>query len=524
MIFTGLGDNALQVDEGLDTFVSTTLLKYGLPNHSDGVNRVMDFADVYNGLFVYRTWFPYYLQAASIFLLGKTTLAARLPFALAGFFSVCALYLLALKLTGKKSIAFLASLFLASSVPALVLFRAARYFALPVLFSILMLYLYVGLFDEKKWRPFPFILTAFLFFHSMYVESVSTSLGIFFHLILSRNLVSKENFKTALFSFIVIALITAPWIVFISPVFSRIYDYFREASEMVDNSAWKYPKHLLSFSFQLNNYVFPFLLAPILFFKPMAIHGNQIHLLLSCATSVILVATLHPIPSQFYIDACFPPLFILLAILIVEGIPYGPKAKTPLVLTLIATNLLHVGPLLPIKPLIEKNAVWFEKSIYLEGTYGTFMREAAISSLLYKYLYEMTHPYSGPLDAVLEFLKTRGKPGETCYISNEGASLGYYTGMKLIDKNEISSKSRPDWIVLRSGNISIEGNEPPRSSLEARLREIVRSGPYQKFVLPSPVDRVNNAYEIQIHKFRPLPMGEITVYRLEKDETPHSPR
>ncbi|MBI4599978.1 glycosyltransferase family 39 protein [Candidatus Uhrbacteria bacterium] len=525
MIFSGLGDSALQMDEGQDTFVSTTILKYGVPMHSDGLNRTMGFADIYDGIFIYRTWFPYYFQAFSIWALGQTTFAARLPFAIYGLLSVCAIYFLALKLSRNKIIAVLASLFLASSIPALVLFRAARYFSLPILFTILMLYFYIDLFESgKKWRPWVFIAVSICYFHSMYVEFVSTSLGIVCHLILNRKLADGENIKRLFYGFAGIALINLPWLIVILPVFSNIIHAQEISNNAIDTSVTGHGKHLLSFLFQLNNYIFPFILLPLLLAKTLKPYGKEVQLLLCCALSVILVATLHPIPSQFYITACFPPLFILLAMMIVEGVPYGPKTKAPLALALVATNILHVGPLLPLKPLIEKNAVWFEKSIYLEGAYGTFMREAAISSIFHKYLYEITHPYSGPLDAVLEFFKARGKAGETCYISSEGDAFAYYTGMKLVRKNEISSKSRPDWIVLRSGNISIEGNEPPRSSFEARLREIIRSGPYKKFVLSSPVDRVNNAYEIQIHKFQTLPMGEITIYRLEKDETPHSPR
>ena len=37
LIFLGLGDGSLQVDEGVDTFVSTPILKYGVPMHSVGV-------------------------------------------------------------------------------------------------------------------------------------------------------------------------------------------------------------------------------------------------------------------------------------------------------------------------------------------------------------------------------------------------------------------------------------------------------------------------------------------------------
>ena len=88
LIFAGLDDSVLQVDEGGDTFISTTILKYGFPMHSDGLNKTMLFADILDGVFIYRTWLPYYLQSISLYFLGNNTFAARLPFAIAGLFSI----------------------------------------------------------------------------------------------------------------------------------------------------------------------------------------------------------------------------------------------------------------------------------------------------------------------------------------------------------------------------------------------------------------------------------------------------
>ena len=85
MVFLGLSNSVLQADEGGDTFISSTNLKYGAPYHQDEKNYTMEHGKVRDdGLFVYRTWIPYYLQAGSLYLFGKTTFAARLPFALLG--------------------------------------------------------------------------------------------------------------------------------------------------------------------------------------------------------------------------------------------------------------------------------------------------------------------------------------------------------------------------------------------------------------------------------------------------------
>ena len=54
MIFPSLGSSVLQLDEGSDTFISTTLLKSHFPRHSDEINSSMLFANVHDGLFVYE--------------------------------------------------------------------------------------------------------------------------------------------------------------------------------------------------------------------------------------------------------------------------------------------------------------------------------------------------------------------------------------------------------------------------------------------------------------------------------------
>ena len=178
MVFLGLSNSVLQADEGGDTFVSSTILKYGAPYHQDEKNYTMEHGKVRDdGLFIYRTWFPYYLQASSLFLLGKTTFAARLPFALSGVISAIALYFSTLKLTKKKSIAFLATLFLVSSVPALIYFRTARYVGLPILLTILLLYSYVTIFEKKKWNHWPLTFVSIIYFHTMYVAFAGGHLG-----------------------------------------------------------------------------------------------------------------------------------------------------------------------------------------------------------------------------------------------------------------------------------------------------------------------------------------------------------
>lgn len=498
LIFLGLGDGALQVDEGMDTFVSTTILKYGVPTHSDGLNATMLFADIYDGLFIYRTWLPYYLQAFSLDIFGHTTFAARLPFALVGVLSVIALYFLTLKLTGDKITAFLAALLLSSSAPALIYFRTARYIGLPVLLTILLIYFYIRIFADKPWKPSPFILVAILFFHSMYVAFAGIILGVLIHFYLHRKKILPANARLVPRCALIIGVFTLPWMVSIVPVFSNIAKFYVDTSDLIDTSTIGLFKHFAGYLFQLNNYIFPFLFLPVLFFKPLKPLKLEIQLLLICTLTLLVASSPHSIPMQHYISSAFPLLFILLAMILTMFLKKNFWIPTVLTGTLIFSNLLHIGPLLPLKFFMQQRASNDSQSVYLNYASRTFFREVRLASVFHEHLYQISHPYRGPLDKIVEFFKTYGRKGQTCYIDNEPESLAYYTGMKMFANETLSRDNPPDWIVLRGDQRMLDDGSTPVKSV---LKAILRDSPYRKIPLATPALRNNNSYDIQLRRF-----------------------
>ena len=510
LIFLGLGDGALQVDEGADTFISTTILKYGVPMHSDGVNATMLFADIYDGLFIYRTWVPYYLQAFSLSVFGNTTFAARLPFALIGVISVLALYFLALRLTTNKFTAFLSALFLASSVPALLYFRTARYVGFPILLTILLLFFYISIFADKKWQSSPFIIVAILFFHSMYVAFAGITLGILIHFLLHRKKIRPENARLVPRCALIIGCFTLPWLLAISPVFSHISQFYTSTSNLVDTSFSGYFKHFLGYLFQTNNYIFPFIFLPLLFLKNLHPYKLHIQLLAVCIFTHLVMSSTHAIPLHQYVAGVFPLFYILLAMLLTMGFRKGFWLPSMLTAILIFTNLLHIGPLLPIKKILQAREAGFGASPYLQYASFTFMREVRLSSVFHKHLYQISHPYRGPLDKILEFFKTHGNSGQTCYIDNESESLAFYTGMQLIAGNALDLQNPPDWIVLRGDQRNLDETNP----VKRKLQTLIESHPYREILLDAPAIRINNSYEIQIHQFRsPESPDKVLIYQ-----------
>ena len=513
LIFTGLDDTVLQVDESADTFISTTILKYGYPKHSDGTHYTMPEGDAFGGVFLYRTWIPYYLQSISLQLFGQNTLSARLPFAVLGVFSIWGLYSFTLRLTNRKTIAFMASLLLATSVPALLYFRTARYIAIPILLTPLLLRFYITIFDKAKWNPVPLTLVSIIYFHTMYVEFAGVIMGMLAHLYVYRNRVTGSNLAKVKGSAIITGLLCLPWLATLPALMSKLAEFYTSASPLIDTSWWRFPKHFFAFLFQINNYIFPFILAPFLFISFLKHQRFQVSLLLFCSMSVLITACLHSIPLMQYIAACIPLLFILLAMGVFHLFEKSVARQSALLMVLIFTNLIHVGPLLPLKQLVRNNPDKFAATAYSQDATKTFLRETNLNSVFYLYFQELAHRYQGPLDELVRFFETHGKKGETCYIDNESETLALLTKLKMIHDKDLDFQSRPDWIVLR-GN---QRNPHPNKvilKLKEKLDVIFSAANYEKIILNAPVKRINNSYDIQIHRFRsPTSPERVHVYR-----------
>ncbi len=513
LIFTGLDDTVLQTDEGADTFISTTILKYGYPKHSDGTHYTMPEGDVFGGIFLYRPWVSYYLQSVSLQLFGQNTFAARLPFAILGVFSIWSLYSFTLRWTNRKTIAFFACLLLTTCVPALLYFRTARYVAVPILLTPLLLRFYITIFDKEKWNPLPLTVVSIIYFHTMYVEFAGVIMGMLIHLCIYRGRVPSGNLGKVKGSAIITGLFCLPWLVTLPALMSKVSEFYISASPLIDTSWWRFPQHFAAFLFQLNNYIFPFILAPFLFISFLRRQRFQVSLLLLCCMSVLITACLHTIPLMQYIVACIPMLFVLLAMVVFHLFENSVVRQSVLLLVLIATNLVHVGPLLPLKQVAKNNPGKFTLTNYTENATRTFLRETSLNSVFYLYSQELTHRYQGPLDELVRFFKTHGEKGETCYIDNESEALALLTGLKMIHDTDLGFKSQPDWIVLR-GN---QRNPHPNKiilGLKKKLDTIFSAHQYEKIVLNAPVKRINNSYDIQIHRFRsPTSSERVHIYR-----------
>ena len=170
LLFKNLGDQYLWTDEPQTAVIAKAVLACGLPRGHDDKNNSFsneqgrDFGP--GDLSRFLAWLPFYVVAGSFWLLGVNTLAARLPFALAGLATVPLCYFLARRLWQSRRAAALAALLLATLVPFLVLSRSCWYYSFGAFFALLGLLSYNFMVERKRWGGPLFVVAAILLFHS----------------------------------------------------------------------------------------------------------------------------------------------------------------------------------------------------------------------------------------------------------------------------------------------------------------------------------------------------------------------
>jgi hypothetical protein len=207
LLFWNLGERYLWQDEANTAVLAVRMLKFGKPLSYDGVNLLTNdnfaaedmetigdrTADPEAALeyyvqrgdmkadtaWIYQPWGQFVVAAASLGLLGKTTVAARLPFALAALATVVLLYWLVRRVSGSALMAGLAGALLATNAYWILHGRQCRYYSLSGLFLVLTLLAYLRWQRGSRWGAAIFVVTAWCWFQVDY-GMVWPVLGVLF--------------------------------------------------------------------------------------------------------------------------------------------------------------------------------------------------------------------------------------------------------------------------------------------------------------------------------------------------------
>ena len=270
LLFCGLTDKYLWQDEAETAVLATRMLKFGKPLAYDGVNLIgtdrfdadeyavgRQAADWKDGLdyhlrrkefkpdtaWKWQPWGLFAVTAVSIKALGPTTLAARLPFALAGVATALLLFHLVRKYSGSFQMALLASLFLLCNPYWILHARQCRYYSLSSLLLVLTLLSYARWQESGKGGTVAFVAAAWCYFQIDY-GAVWPVLAVLF---LDAFLTRKHSWRHTSTVCAVLAVTIAPF----------LYYYELWGRGVGQNTSWK--QRFLANLFNMNEYVVPVL-------------------------------------------------------------------------------------------------------------------------------------------------------------------------------------------------------------------------------------------------------------------------
>jgi len=221
----------------------------------------------------------------------------------------------------------------------------------------------------------------------------------------------------------------------------------------------------------------------------------------------IIFFSLFGLRTMRYYIQYIPFLCLIEAFLIYKIFQKNKIAAVIIIALLIFTNFLaRPNPLFLTKGFPEP----------LDVSEGSKFRTYFLS-----YLYELTHEYTGPLEAVCKYLDSHAKPGDSIkIIKGDLTVMFYHPELIVLNDARYFKKSYPKWIVIRKyWNPIYEGiwRHKVEADIEEGYLDVLRA--YEKIPLAA-VDsiRENEPDNLETHFFRSpeiTPEDQMFVYRLK---------
>ena len=510
LLFSNLTASVLWTDEASTGILARNCLEFGYPKAFDGLNwkgprEIETYGTGIGDSWVMQPWLQYYITALSFKLLGTNTLAARLPFVILGFFSLIFVYRLAIGLFNEVNIARLSVFLTTTSVVFLLHMRQCRYYAL-VIFSFLWILLaYLRLKDNKKDGLFNFLCASFFLFYSNHGTFVPVILGLFIiYLAFHRK---RIPLKTIIICAVVIAIYSLPWYLIsmntnVSNV--RLFDLIH-IKKNLEFQIRMMNKYFIPFAF----YILTLLLSLFLKWKTKISFspGDKksfyfILILLGCNVVFYCFASQRTI--RYFVH--FIPLFSMIsAYLLWNWRKVAIYFAVGLLTLLTFTNFLNrPSPMLVFKiiPGMQDKAEGLKPRFYFLN-----------------YLYEITHDFKGPCEAIVDYLRVNAKDGDSVKIIYGDAPVNFYLPyLRLINDYFYKEKNFPEWIIdrdywRRNEESKIKARGGDLIEEQQYLEEIKRR--YQRIELDT-VDTIweNRPDDLEYHLFRTAREGSrVTIYK-----------
>lgn len=417
LFLLNLGNQYLWQDEAQTALVSKTILTHGIPLGRDYKNFFsQELGAEYgkNYIWKWHTWFPFYLVAAFFKIFGVNTFSARLPFALFGIATVFLTYFFTKLLWKSKRTAIVATILLLLSIPFLILSRQCRYYSPATFFSLLGLYSYLNLLENKKYASIVFLLSSTLLFHIHYLYCATLLLTVFIHALICYT----NKLRPVLILLTGVILINFPWVIWLSTMkYGERYTFpFLKQAQ--------FPTFAQAYLYHIEKNIFPrfLLLVPLLVGgfnwlktkcilpKNTIMWRNLFLLLLFSIFNIIALSQFSPYPFFRYLAPLIPVLLIISALILNSAIGAHPVIGICLALIL-------------------------------------FFPRAFLN-----YLYEITHDYNGPIEGIAKYLNQNGSKNDTVAITYGDLPLKFYTDMRIIGGltgEDLFPSKEADWVIVR---------------------------------------------------------------------------
>jgi hypothetical protein len=456
LLFWGLSDRYLWQDEAATAVLSARLLKFGRPLAYDGVNLIttdMFYLDedaitrqaadpkaavdfhAREGEFKpdttwkWQPWGLFAVVAASFKALGQTTLAARIPFAVAGLATVMLLFYMVRKYSGCFQMAAIAALFLVCNPYWILHARQCRYYSLSSLFLVLTLLGYLRWQQGLRGGAAAFVTAAWGWFQVDYGTVWPVLAVLFLHALLAGRYGWRRT-----------AVIGAALAAIIAPFF-YLYELWGRAS--APGAGWT--ERFMTNLFNTNEYVVPGLVvlatAALLVWRRGSLAPGERHLVI--LSGGIVLALLLWIPTVTvrahlrYAIVAAPAGCVLTAWMVVRA--WGSRAArlawlsaAILVVTPWASAPMHA---LAPPPKLSAISPWFRAEF------------AALSAGVFGHRPD-------PNRLVVEWLHENAAPSDEILINYEDLPLMFYLpnpirgGMSAF-RVEDDAKTPPRFVVLR---------------------------------------------------------------------------
>ncbi len=523
-LFKNLGNIYFWSDEAYTAVNAKNSVTFGYPKSFDGRNIIQAYWPANEGLKLtpyYRTmpWLHIYMAAASFALLGFTTFAGRLPFAITGFLVLVSVFLFLRKYEREEFVTKTAMVLLTLCIPFFLFMRQCRYYAPAALFTVLGAWGYLDFYHtgRKRW----FVLAMIFLFLSLQSAFVVLILGIIIHALLRFD---KERFKQLIISGVWIFLPALPIIIQLK--------LWEQPADMLD---WergflpgKYFSRFISYLVHINDFIFPLLLVAIFLvwgvkrklFNRTAFAGREHVTLLAILVTANILFLAVAAPQHFRLMVQHLPLMCILGAYIIYFFKQrlGNTAAAVLVVLTTSSNVLHIAPYHIIREskipnLIQQIAP--PETAFMVGWCCMYkMREhMKLQSYLQEFLYEITHDYNGPIEGIARYINAHAGEDDIVKISYGDYALQFYTDRLIIPRGEITNDIIPDWLILRGRYWIKRQHNPPLDEYFAPL--IQRE--FEKITLNYPDINWENMPEPEYHKYKTVEIGgkvePVVIYR-----------